>query len=539
MSEPVSDCCAADAANTAAEPLAPMACHLMTGLPDWLFHAAIGGAVLLTVSAFVVPRWFVAPPRSWRFELTRLSPVRWIVSRRWFQFAIQLPLVGALLLILAAGFFGTPVSDRNAATILTWTIWWTLLILDIVLLGRMWCLACPWDALASWVRRLAFWHRSSEPLALHLPWPRWLRNVYPATVLFVGLTWLELGWGVTMSPRATATLGLLMVLMAVLPALFFERRSFCKYGCLIGRICGLYSLIAPVELRARDRAICASCTTKDCLRGNDRGYPCPTGQYLGTMEANTYCTVCTECVKSCPHDNVALNIRPWASDLVSVRKPRRDEAILALVMLSMTSFHGLTMTPIWTDVTAWFQGLVNVSYLPAFSVGMLVILLVPGALFLQAGAAATRLGAWDRSRDMDHRGGLWRVATAYAYPLVAVALMYHLAHNAGHFLVEAGAVIPILSDPLGIGWDLFGTADYRPRPFASIQVIWGIQVGLVLIGHLWAVRATERAHRTLAAEQGRTAVPLSARLVTAAFLVAVTAANLWLLAQPMEMRTRM
>lgn len=521
-----------EVADTTAEAAMPMACHTMTGLPDWLFYGALIGALVLTAMSVILPSWLAREPSKRRIELTAWRPVRWLLGRRWLQFALQVPLVGVLTMILVSGFFGTPVPEKNAATLLTWTLWWTLLILDIVLLGRMWCLVCPWEAIASWLRRLSFWGRSAEPLALNLPWPKWLRNVYPATLLFVGLTWLELGWGVTMSPRATAGLGLLMVLLAVLPALIFERRSFCKYVCLVGRICGLYSMIAPVEVRARDRRICGSCDTHDCLEGNEHGYACPTGQFLGTMSSNNYCTVCTECAKTCPHDNVALNLRPWGSDLNSLRKPRRDEAILALVMLSMTSFHGLTMTPVWTDITGWIQAATHVGYLPAFSIGMLAILLVPGALFLQANAAAAGFGAVAR------RDGFWRMASGYAYPLIAVALMYHLAHNAGHFLVEAGAVVPVLSDPMGTGMNLLGTADLKLGAIASMEVIWGIQVVLVLIGHLWAVRATGRAHANLAARLGGP-VPLAARIVTAGFLLACTSANLWLLAQPMEMRTRM
>ena len=507
----------------------------MAGLPPWVLGAALAVALALTLFGLLRgPRWRNGGwSRAWRLELTGWAPLRRLLAKRPFQFALQVPLVAMLGLILWAGFEGSPVAERNLATVLVWTVWWTLLIFDIVLLGRMWCLVCPWEALAAWLRRLAFWRRTDEPLALELPWPRWLRNVYPATVLFVGLTWLELGWGVTMNPRATAILGLAMVLLAVLPALIFERRSFCRFGCLIGRICGIYSLVAPVEVRARDLEVCRTCATKDCLNGNARGYPCPTGQYLGSMQANTYCTVCTECVKTCPSDNVAVNLRAWCSDLADIRKPRRDEAVLALVMLSLTSFHGLTMTPTWNELLGWFTGATGLAWRSAFTVGMGLVLLVPGALFLLASVGATRLGAVPRT------GGVAAVATAYAYPLIAVALMYHLAHNAGHFAAEVTAVVPVVSDPLGRGADWFGTASVVPWPLLSQPTVWALMVGFVLLGHWWAVRASERAHRLLRGPAGAAEVPLRARLVVSAFVLAATAANLWLLAQPMEMRTGM
>jgi polyferredoxin len=515
--------------------------HTMAGLPGWALQGALLAVLLLTVWALIRGRRgrTEGKHRPWRWELTGLKTARWLISRRPFQFAVQLPLVLLLGLIIYAGLYGSPVPDKNAATVLTWTLWWTLLIADIVLLGRTWCLVCPWDAVASWIRRLAFWRRSDEPLSLELKWPSWLRNVHLATILFIGLTWLELGYGVTMSPRATAYLGLLMLLMAVIPALIFERRSFCKYGCLIGRICGLYSLVAPLELRARDPELCKGCSSKDCLRGNERGYPCPTGQYLGTMQTNAYCTLCTECVKSCPEDNVAVNLRPWGADLRAAVRPRKDEATLALVLLSLTSFHGLTMTPTWTTLVAWFREVSHLDHLSSFSVGMASILVLPGALFVVSSTATARIGAVSAAALSEEpwTARIGRVAAAYAYPLIPIALTYHLAHNAGHFLTEAGVVLPVLSDPLGRGADLFGTAGYQPSPLLSQGVIWGLQVGLVLLGHLAAARATERTHHTVNAANAPST--LGARLVPALLMLAATAANLWLLAQPMEMRTGM
>ncbi len=525
-------------AEAMALPSADMMHHTMEGLPSWVFYLSLAAMVVMTI-AIQRARDQDRDGRGWRFELTALAPIRWLLSKRPFQFALQVPLVLALTLILYAGFFGTRVPERNIATILTWTIWWTLLIVDIVLLGRMWCLVCPWEALAAWTRRLAFWRRTDEALSLELKWPRVLSNIYPATFLFVGLTWLELGYGVTMSPRATAVLGLGMVLLAVVPALFFERRSFCKYGCLIGRICGLYSMLAPVEVRARNQAVCKSCASKDCLHGNERGYPCPTGQYLGTMNQNTYCTVCTECVKSCPHDNVALHIRPWGADLKTLSRPKRDEALLALVLLSLTSFHGFTMTPTWTNGVAWFQTRTGLGWLASFSMGMGLILVVPGALFFTLSAVAARGIMKPKPLRILSRRPFSRVAVTYAYAVIPIALMYHLAHNAGHFLTEVGKIIPVLSDPLGRGSDFFNTRTLHVGPLVSQTTIWILMVLLVLVGHLWSMRTLARAHDRVAKAGGQIRVPRSARFAVSAFVLLASATNLWLLAQPMEMRTGM
>src|SRR5207244_3830952 len=127
-------------------------------------------------------------------------------------------------------------------------------------------------------------------------------------------------------------------------------KAFCRYACLVGRVSGLYSMFSSTELRARDRELCRACATKDCFHGSAKGEACPTGQFLGAMETNTYCILCMECVKTCPENNVAINMRAWGADLLESKKARVDEAYLAVMMLSMSAFHGLTMTPVWERI---------------------------------------------------------------------------------------------------------------------------------------------------------------------------------------------
>ena len=131
------------------------------------------------------------------------------------------------------------------------------------------------------------------------------------------------------------------------------------------------------------------------------------------------------------------------------------------------------------------------------------------------------------------------MASAYAYPLIAVALCYHLAHNAGHFLTEVTVVVPLVSDPLGQGKNIFGTAAFVPQPLAGMPVIWTVMVTLVLVGHLWAMRAMRMSGERLRDKLRLGAPPRLASLLMAGFVFLCTAANLWLLAQPMEMRTGM
>ena len=55
------------------------------------------------------------------------------------------------------------------------------------------------------------------------------------------------------------------------------------------------------------------------------------------------------------------------------------------------------------------------------------------------------------------------MAKSFALTLVPIAIGYNVAHYFVFLLVQGQYIIPLLSDPLGRGWDLFGTAG---KPFS-------------------------------------------------------------------------
>jgi ferredoxin len=365
-----------------------------------------------------------------------------------------------------------------------------------------------------------------------LRWPTALRNIYLAIGLFILLTWLELGYHVTTSPRATAVLALVMVALAVAPARVFEKRAFCRYACLIGRISGLYAMFAPVEVRAADPEVCRRCRTRDCFHGNDRVPACPTSLLLPAVKENTYCIQCGYCARSCPQSNVAVNVRPFAADLTRFTRPRTDESLLAVILPALTSFHGLTMTPFWDSaegfsVVGWLREALAVGPLAAFTVGMIGMLAVPIAAFWLLSQFTKRLVG-------DGLVAGRKIFLYFAYSLLPIALFYHLAHNSMHFFMEGQYVLPLLSDPLGRGWNLLGTAAWRPGPILSAQTSWWLQVAFVLIGHIFGIVIAHHAARRLYAEPRRATLALVPML---GGMVCYSWFSLWILHLDMNMRS--
>ena len=518
--------------------------HSMWGIPTWLYGVSIGVILLLSFGLFeLISRWSrKRAPTHPRINLLRIPGLTALIRWPGFRFLLQSVLVFFFGLIILAGLFGDQLAGRNIAPLLTWTIWWGGLVVLIMFFGKAWCYVCPWDAISRWVERLKLWGKSTGGIGLGLKWPRHFRTIAIATVFFVGLTWLELGFGVTNSPRATALLALGMLTMTLVCALIFERQSFCRYACLVGRVSGLYAMFSSTEVRAADRSACSSCATKDCYHGNEKGDGCPTGLLPGTLTQNTYCIDCLECVKTCPTDNMVINARPWAADLATQGRPRKDEAILALLMLAITGFHGLTMTPVWRQMLDTFENGLALPYIPAFSLGMFLLMLAPVLIY----ALLLKLTVtFSRTPGVSYK----KAFIAFAYSLLPIALFYHLAHNLEHMLIEGQKIVPLMSNPFGFApgeawnilgfagvgsWDLFGTADWTLAPLVTLPTLWLLQALLVLVGHVYSLWVADHTARRLYPATGNA---MRSQLPMLVGMVLFSMFSLWLLKQPMEMRT--
>ena len=501
---------------------------VMAGMPVWLF--LVGVALILIVSFFVVERIRPNPGEGFRFNLIKNRRIYELVRSRWFQAVPQLAMVLLFAFLVYAGLAGSRIG--NIVPVAVWTIWWAGLVFAVALLGPLFCFACPWDGISNLLTRLRIAARV-PPLTLNLKVPPWLKNMYPAIALFVFLTWAELGMGVTTDPRATIYMGIGMAVLAVALALVFGGKAFCAHLCPVGRISGIYANFAPIEVRARKKRACETCTTQDCLNGNERGYQCPTGISLKVVNNNTMCTMCTECVKSCNRYNVALNLRPFAHDLSRMVKYRADEAWMCLTLLALTLFHGFSMTTAWENhlpntqsLLKWMALTFGTSNTLNFTIGMIAACAVPIFMYWVSCRLAA---AWTKGSGVSTR----EIFLAYSYSLLPVALFYHLAHNAMHLLMEGGAIVPMLSDPLGTGADYFGTADMQIGHLLSDQTLWYIQLGLILIGHIVGIVVAHHISRRLFPEKKQATMSLIPMLVV---MVLVSCAGLSLMVLDMNMR---
>lgn len=435
------------------------------------------------------------------------------------------------LLVIAAGLFGTQVAERNLATTLTWTLWWSGVVISVFFVGSAWCAICPWDAIATWLVRRRLWKRGDSLSSLNIRVPKSIRNVWPALIMFIVLTWLELGYGVTVSPYATALLALLIVVLATMSLAIFERKAFCRYFCAVGRTLGAYGGIAPIALRPIDNAVCASCKTLECYNGTKDIEPCPTHLLMGSLTQNTYCTSCGSCTQSCPEKNINWQIRKVGEEITYSSRPHWDESWFILGLLSLTVFHGFTMMPYWED---WMRQLAysigdSGQILVSFSIGMAVAMILPLIIYsVCISVVYFRIKKTDPWR---------RVFSSMALSVLPLAFAYHIAHNLSHLVRESQGFMSVLFNPFGTDTLPLSMAEIHARhvnPIVSDNIVFALQAILILFGFWLALKILRQRVQHFS---NLRELSLSSVYIPMVFFISlISIINLWLLMQPMIMR---
>ena len=453
--------------------------------------------------------------------------VKFLTDSVWPLLLLKIIMVCVFLLIIMAGLFGTPIAERNIATVLTWNIWWAALIISVFFIGSAWCAVCPWDTLASWLVRRKLWQRAHPNNSLNLKVPRYLSNVWPAIIMLISLTWLELGFGVTTNPYITSVLALLMVVMATVSLAIYDGKAFCRHFCPVGRTIGFYSQLAPVELRPIDPDICAKCTTLDCYHGTETIEPCPTHLVMGKLKQNTYCVSCGNCTQSCPDQNVAWRLRSHGKEAIQDARPHWDEAWFMLILLALTGFHGITMMPFfegWLRKIAYYlqdSGQLLWSFtLLLFTSLLLIILIYFVFILIMKITSGTKLG-------------VKKLFAEFAFVSLPLAFAYHLAHNLNHLLRENSDLSSLITNPFGINAQPLTMMEKHTRHMEMLipqDLLFALQAGLMVFGFWIGLKIIQHRSDNLLKTSNWQLSPMIL------FVIVITTFHVFLLSQPMVMR---
>ncbi len=197
------------------------------------------------------------------------------------------------------------------------------------------------------------------------------------------------------------------------------------------------------------------------------------------------------------------------------------------VMIGSVTYDGFSQGRAWrdfaVDLADGFAALgVPLAEAPtvAGTLGLLLgVALVAGFYALGVAGARTVGGGLDADR----------LRRGFVHTLVPIAMVYAAAHYLTALLFQGQALAYLASDPVGRGWDLFGTAssaiDYS---VISQNGTWYAQVGLVVLGH---VAALVLAHDRALVLYGQPRLAVRSQYWMLGVMVGFTTLALWLLAQ--------
>lgn len=423
---------------------------------------------------------------------------------------LKLGVLGLSVVTVLAGFWGNANPYQNIAPTLVWIIGWVGLAYLSAFIGNLWVTVNPWRTVFDFAEWFYGRMRHEPDLSPRLAYPEAL-GVWPAFALLLAFSWTEL---VYPNPAVPAHIAWLLVGYSVLTwtgMAVYGSLAWLRHGELFSVIFSLFARFAPTEVRVLDPALCEQCDAHCCTPGGP-------------------CIDCYDCVHRAGSQQWELALRPFAAGLLDSRPVSPSMTALVLLVLSTVLYDGFLGTAQWTEIEA-----VLAARAPGLGDGAAIAIRTIGlatcwALFFGAYLAVSAI----ISAAAAGRRSTWDIARSMALTLVPIAIAYHLAHYVVYLLVQGQYIVPLLSDPFGYGWDLFGTAGYRVNVgIVGARFAWYAAVTAIVVGHVVAVYlAHARSMRIFATRHAalRSQVPLTALMVAYTFI------SLSILAEPITER---
>lgn len=295
---------------------------------------------------------------------------------------------------------------------------------------------------------------------------------YPALVLYFGLIWFELVGGAT--PLLLSVVLLQYTFINITGILVLGTEVWFKYCEFFSVFFDLVSKISPVEFR-------------------DGG----------------------------------IFWKGFFGRLINEKSDHPSMVIFIIFMLASTAFDGFKETLPWSRVyVALSESYIRPSFGAAsYSVFQTIGLVIAPMLFFALYVAAIGLAKLITSS----KKSISNLLQDFAFSLIPIAVVYNVAHYFTLIFSEGPSLIRLISDPFGWGWNLFGTASVYTNYIVPTNIVWHVQVAVILIGHIIGVYV---AH--MIALKGFTSkrnVILS-QIPLLLLMVVYTVAGLWILSQP-------
>ncbi len=358
--------------------------------------------------------------------------LRWPNTRR----ALQVVLLGLAAVIVLDGLAGPQIAPLNLAGVLPWVHWRGLVVLTLLLAGNFLCMACPLTLPRAIGRRL---------VSPRWEWPRALRSKWLAIGLLLLFFWAYEAFDPWLSPWWTAWIVVGYFVVAFAVDMSFQGAAFCKYVCPIGQFQFVQTLVSPWQVRVHDANVCATCRTKECMRGGEKVRGCEMHLIVPRKADNLDCTFCLDCVHACPAANIGIlataptSAGDPASHAISLdagRVPasqRADVAALVLLLVFAAFANAAGMIAPVVAGEEWCMRALGCSAFIVETVYLVVsLVLLPITTITLIGFLAKRFTGSAES--------ITQLAARFAPAIAPIGAAMWLAHYGFHLVVGADFV---------------------------------------------------------------------------------------------------
>ena len=402
------------------------------------------------------------------FDLLTIPAVKAIMKSKYFPKIFQIPVAAVFGLIGYELLAGPSSAHDNPGTALMWVLWWPLIPIVFLFLGRFWCAICPFATLSDFVQKL---------VGVNRPVPAFLKKygIWIIDATFILITWADHVFGIVSSPWGSGILLLLITFVVIVNGAFFQRRTFCRYLCFLGGLSGNYAQTGMVSLRA-NADICQTCSSKAaCFNGTDKAPACPLFSFPRTMESSANCTLCANCIKNCPNDAITLTLRPPTKELWFIRKPKIEESFLAMAIMGIVLIQNITMLEVWENILNGVENFTGITNTALIFTGVFALgVTLPVTLLSLSARIAARYNTENWVKNF----------ARFGYALIPLDIAGHVAHNLFHLLADGKSIYYSVASIFGS--NASGSAAIVGNE--TIQIMQFVILGLGLWGSLYTAR---------------------------------------------------
>jgi hypothetical protein len=381
--------------------------------------------------------------------------------------------IAAFAAIVWAGFAGSQAATANLAPTVVYVIFWVAIPFSTLLLGDVFSAFNPWRAVgraSGWLFARA--RRGSETPA-PLAYPAWLGR-WPAALGILFFAWVELVYVNRDDPTTLAIMALLYAGTQLVGMSLYGVEPWTRNADAFAVYFRFFSMLSPLHWHDRTLYV------RPALGGAPRLHAGP-----GTVP-------------------------------------------MLCVMIGTVSFDGLSQGALWTGTGAIAPNLqqrfINLGFSGevaleiAFTIGLLFMVGLVSGVYRLGVLGMHSVRTSHTTEELSRR---------FVHSLIPISLAYVIAHYFSLLTYQGQAMAYLVSDPLGNGSNVFGTATATINyNLVGPNGVWYVQVAALVLGHACGLTL---AHDRALVVYDRVRDATRSQYWMLAVMVAFTSLGLWLL----------